>query len=318
MNVGIGLESTRGVGVAPTYWLNVVSQDFKDIPTRAKSEASFSSIVAGDQAPLTLTHAEGEIEVEIGDQSLGLLLTAIVGDQPTSVNTDVTAYTHTFTLQNDNEHDSLTIHTIDPIGQLAYELAMVDSAEIRVEPNAIITMAINFMSKASADSSAQASTYLAEKKFVGRFLQFKTAATASGLTAASVTKLKSATIRFEKNAEVQNTLATVQPEDVVNKRFNITGEFTLDYEDRTFLNFVKNANNRAMRFDFIHEDTISGSSSVYQFTLDLSKVMIEAFEPDFALDDIVTQTFNWTALYDAGGNDNVINSFTLVNAVISY
>ena len=40
MSVGIGLESTRGVGVAPTYWLNTLSFSFNDVVDRALSEAA--------------------------------------------------------------------------------------------------------------------------------------------------------------------------------------------------------------------------------------------------------------------------------------
>lgn len=317
MAVGIGNESSRGVGVAPTYWLNALSFSFRDMPERALSEAGFGGIWGGDQSPKTLEHAEGDIEFELDDQSLGSILKAVFGTVSSQV-TDTTAYTHTYTLQNDNQHDSLTIHTIDPIGQLAFELGMIDTFELRIEPNAIVSANVSFLSKGSSESANQSATYGATKKWLGRHLSFKVAADTSGLDAATKVNLKSFTMRIEKNAEVNATLSTVQPEDIVNKRFNITGEFTLNYEDRTWLNYVKNGTYRAIRIDLVHSDLAGSATAYYQFRIDLSKCSIEQFDPDFSFDDVVTQSFTFNALFDAGANDNVVNSCYLINQVASY
>ena len=318
-SVGIGKEATRGVGVAPTHWLNVNSFDFYDVPTRALSETSFGRITGGDQAPLTMIHSEGEMNVELGVESFGLILLALMGTVSTTGPTDTVAYTHAYSLQNDNQHDSLSISTIDPIGQLIFEMAMVDSFELVVEPDAIVSANVAFVSKGSSTSGGQASSYGAEKKFVGRYLSFKVAALTGSLTAATAVSLKSLTLRIEKNAEAQSTLGTVQPEDIVNKRFNITGEIVLNYEDRTWLDYVKDGDYKAVRIDLTHEDIVTGAATTYyQFRLDLSKVEFEAWDPDFAMDDVVTQTLSFTALFDAGVNDNVIDSCYLVNAIASY
>lgn len=318
-SVGIGLESTRGTGVAPTYWLNCLSFSHKDVPSRAMSEAGFGGIWGGDQAPKTMEHGEGEMEIEIGDQSFGAILQAVFGTTVTTGPADTAAYTHTYSLQNDNQHDSLSIHTIDPIGQLLFEMSMIDTFEMVIEQNAIIRATIGFISKGSASSSDQTASYSAEKKFVGRNLTFKIAATTGDLAAASAISLKSLTLRVEKNVEAQSVLSTVQPEDILNKRFNITGEIVLNYEDRTWLDYVKDASDKAVRIDLTHADTITGCATTkYQFTLDLSKVAFEAWDPDLAMDEVTTQTLTFTALYDAGSNDNVINSCTLINGVVSY
>ncbi len=317
MGVGIGNETIRGTGVAPTYWINALSFSFRDVPDRALSEAGFGGIWGGDQSPKTLEHAEGEIEMEVDDQSIGSILKAVFGNISTAAE-DTSAFKHTYTLQNDNQHDSLSIHTIDPIGQFLFELSMIDTFELRIEPNAIVSARINFMSKGSANSSGQTASYGATKKWLGRNLIFKVASLTSGLAAANKINLKSLVLRIEKNAEVQATLSTVQPDDIVNKRFNITGEIVLNYEDRTWLNYVKDATNLAMRIDLVHDDVAGDTTSKYEFLIDLSKVSIEQFDPDFALDDVVTQQFTFNALYDAGLNDNVINDCFLVNKVADY
>ena len=319
-SVGIGREIVRGTGVAPSYWLNCLSFNYKDVPTKARSEAGTGGIWIGDQAPVTLIHAEGDMEVELGDQSLAVLLYALLGVGLTSGPTDTAAYTHTYTLQNDNQHDSLTIHTIDPIGQLAFEMSMIDVFELRIEPNAIISATVSFISKPSVDSGGQTASYGAEKKFVGRNLTFEIAATTASLgNVLNEVDLKSLTLRFEKNAEAVPILSSVHPEDIINKQFNITGEIVLNNESRTFLNYVKDGDYKAIRIDLTHEDTITGCATAkYQFRLDLSKVEFESWEPDFAMDEVVTETLSFTALFDAGLNNNVINSCYLVNAIDDY
>lgn len=317
MSVGVATETVRGVGVAPTFWVNAKTFSFIDAPERALSEAGFGRITGGDQAPKTMEKAEGEVEFEMDDQSLGIFLKSVFGTVNT-VTTDTSAFTHTFSLQNDNQHDSMSIHTIDPIGQLLFELSMIDTFEILIEPDNIVSARVGFMSKGSADSSGQTASYVAVKKWIGRNLTFKVAENTAGLGAASAVSLKSLTLRIEKNAEINKTLGTVQPEDIVNKKFNVTGEIVLDYEDRTFLNFVKDATNRAMRIDLVHEDLAGASTAFFQFKIDLSKVMFDDFSPDFALDEIVTQTYTFTGLYDVGGNDNVVNDCILVNQIASY
>lgn len=318
--IGIGLESSRGVGVVPTYWLSVNNFTFADTPQRALSEASFGGIWGGDQAPVTLLSSEGEFDVQLGDRHFGVILKALMGTLATTGPTDTAAYTHTYTLLNTNEHPSISISTIDPIGNLIFELAMINSFTLNIQPNEIVTYTASFLAKGSQDTgSGLDDSYGAEKTFVGRMLTFKTAATTASLAAASKVNLKSLTLTIEKNAEVQATLATIQPEDIANRRFNVMGEVSLNYEDRTFLNFVRNGNYRAVRIQLTHDDTITGAASTkYSWTFDLSKCAFEEWEPDFTLDEIVTQSLTFNALYDAGGNDNLINSCILVNGVSSY
>lgn len=318
-SIGIAKEASRGVGVAPTYWLNVLSFNFKDVPVKALSEASFGRITGGDQSPLTMIHGEGDMEVELGDQSFGLILYALLGTLATSGPTDTSAYTHAFSLANTNQHQSLSITTTDPIGDLMYELAMISSLEIAIIPDTIISYKVDFLSKGSAGSSGNTASYSSENKFVGRNLTFKVAANTAGLAAASETKVKSLTITFEKNAEINATLSTLHPEDVCNKMFDVKGEIVLDYEDRTFFDYITADAYKAIRIDLLGTTLITGAGSTFpEWTLDLSKVSFDTFEPDFSPNEIVTQTLLFNALYDAGGNDNVINACSLINEVASY
>ncbi|KAA0004646.1 MAG: hypothetical protein FE038_02075 [Thermoplasmata archaeon] len=320
-SVGIGVETTRGVGVSPSYWLNVLSFSHADKVEKARTAGSLGGIWGGDQALVTLKRAEGDMEVEMGSESFGAILLAVLGNVSTSTDTPAAGLnTHTFTLQNDNQHDSLSITTTDPIGDLIFELAMIETLEIRVTPEDLVTLAISFKSKSSQSSSATVS-YSAEHKFLGRHLTFKVASDTSGLDAASKISLKSLTLTFNKNLELDNVLGSVQPEDILNKNFQITGELELNYEDRTWANYMLNGSYKAVRIELENTDVTASpysASNHPKFVIDLSKVDFEAWEPSLSPDDIATQTITFTALYDLGGNDNVINNCQLINEVTSY
>ena len=61
----------------------------------------------GNRAPVALKWAEGSVELDIFSRSFGLILLNLFGSVSPASNADGT-YTHTFSLGEDNQHDSLT------------------------------------------------------------------------------------------------------------------------------------------------------------------------------------------------------------------
>jgi len=314
-SIGIGKEASRGGGVVSSYWLNCRSFDFYDKADKARSTAGLGGIWDSNQSIVTFKRAEGSMEVEIGDKSFGLLLLSTLGTVSSAVK-ETTAYNHTFSLQNDNTHDSLAINTTDPIGDLQFRLAMIEKLVLTFTPDDLVTASIDFKSKHSASSSATAA-YVAENKFVGRHLTFKIAALTGNLAAASATKLKKLTLTIEKNTAFDNVLGSVTADEILNQNFRITGELELNYEDRTSANYMLDGDYKAVRIDLINSDVTIGGSSNPEFKLDLSRVDFEAWTPSLPNDEIVTQTITFSGLYDYT-NGNVINSCVLTNEAVSY
>ena len=317
-SIGIGKETIRGTGVPADFWLNVLSFSHLDKVKKARANGTLGGIWGGEAALVAQKWAEGDIEVELGDKSFGLILLAVFGSISSDVE-ETTAYRHTYTLQNDNAHDSLSIYLDDPDRDLLFELSMIQSITITIVPDELVKYTVGFMSKSSADADSNPS-YSAENKFLGRYLEFKVAADTGSLTAASQTKLKSLTITIEKNLEMYNSLGSVQPDDIANKLFTITGELELLYENDTMRDLMLDGSYQAARIDLVNSDVLIGSDPTTHptFRLDLSKCDFESWDADYALDDLVNQTITFTALYDVGGNDNVINSCYLINEHISY
>jgi len=316
VNVGLARETTRGTPVTAQYWMPKTSVAFFDHVNKFQSQMSYGTIGEAAQAYKTNEWSEGNFETELNDKSFGLILYALFGTLNTTGPTD-SAYTHTFSLQNDSQHDSLTITIADPDRTDQFSLCMLESLEINMVPDEPVMVTAAFKGRSGRQVATASVSYAQFSKFLGRHAVLKLASTTAGLSAASSISIKSLKMEFKKNLMVNNVLGTVWPEDILNQKFEITGEFELDLDDRTYQNLQLDGSYRALRLQMTNSDVLIGSSSRPDFKIDLSRVHFEGWEPKVENDELVTQKINFRALYDVS-NANVVNSCTLINNVSSY
>lgn len=314
VDVGAAKESSRGGGAAPVFWFPKSNFDHDDKVIKARSPMSFGNIAMdGNQAHVAGKWGEGALEGHMHDKSFGIILKALLGEVATTGPVD-SAYTHTFTLDGDsNQHQSLALAVNESnIGDLMFKLAMIESLELRVVPEELVSMVVNFISKPSV-GSAVTPAYVAENKFMGRHLSFKIAANTASLGAASNIPLRSLTLKVEKNLRrIQNT-GTVQPQDIINQGFRITGTIELDYEGRTYRDLMMDGSFKAIRIQLTNTEALIGAATRPSFTLDLSRVDFDQWEADRPNDDVASQQIQFTGLWDLT-NGNIINSCQLVNS----
>jgi len=315
-NLGIGKETSRGIGVSADFWVPKITLSYDDKVTKVNSALSYGTINSmGNQSLVAQKWAEGTIEGEILDKSFGLFLLALLGTVSSAVE-ETTAYRHTYTLQEDNQHDSLSLHIDEPNGDFIFELAMIENMEITMVPEDVVKFSVDFKSK-SSQASAGSATYTAENKFLGRHLSFKVAALTGNLDAASALSLKSLTVSISKSLLLDQVLGTVQPEDILNQAISISGELELLYDDRTYANYMLDGTYRAMRIELVNSDATVGATSNPTFRLDLSRVEFESWEVARENDDVMAQTISFKAMHDIT-NGNTINSCYLINETVSY
>lgn len=315
--VGIAKESSRGAGASPSFYLPKVNINLDNKVVKARTRASYGNIgMDGADALVAKEWAEGDLELDMHGKSFGLFLYALLGSVQTSGPSD-SAYTHSFSLSNDNQHQSLALTIKESsLDTRMYKLAMINSLSIEITPEEAVKVTVNFMSKKGVSSSMTA-TYSADNKFIGRDLVFKIASDTSGLGAASNIPLKKLVLNFEKNTVLDHNLGTVGPQDILNQGFRVTAEIELDYQDRTYADLMSNGTYKAVRVQLTNMRNLIGVTSRDQFTLDLSRVDFDQWESAAPNDDIVRQTFTLTALYDVTNSD-IIHACTLINAQASY
>lgn len=318
VDVGIGRETSRGGGVAPAYWLPKVSFDFDDKVTKARETASVGKLADSDAAFVTTKYGQGDLEGEIRDKSFGLLLYSMLGTLSTSAPTD-SAYTHSFSIAESAQHQSLALVVQDPNTNEMYKLVMLDSLEITAELDKVVGFKASFMGKQSTGMSAAATVaYGTENKFTKKHIAVKFAANIAGLAAATAVSLKSLSLKIEKNVTMDDVLGTVEPEDFLNRQLSVEAEIELNYEDETFKNYMKNGTMRAMEIKLDNTDALIGVTSRPSLTIQMPNVDVYDWSADYNNDEIVRQTVSIKANEDVVNSLAIISTCQLVNGVASY
>lgn len=316
VEVGIGKESSKGTGVPATYWLPKTALSFDDKVNRAMVEGSYGHITdAAMTGYVTSEWAEGDIEGEINVNSFGLILLALCGnDSPTLLETGV--YSHDYTLQNNVTHQSLSIHLKDPNGAMNYRMAMLNSLKIDVAVGKIVTFVANFISKVHQDETTPTASYQIDKRFVGNDLQFKVANDTGLLAAATPISLKSFSMEIDKSIAKIDTLGTLEPEDIVVKGFKIKGSLELNYEDRTWRDYMLNNTVKAVEIKLTCPKLI-GATQYPTLDMVFPKVFFDSWEKKGGLGDIASQTVNFEVYFDLA-NTRLWSTFQLINGVSAY
>lgn len=314
--VGIGKETSRGVGVAPAFWIPMSIFTFFDRNETVRPGASFNRIYGeGTESEPTSSWGEGSIEMPLRSEHIGLLLLATLG---TVVSATPDAEQHDFTVAQTNIHQSLTIHVNEPNDDRVFELGMIEELSIIANVGDIIRVACSFMSKTSQNNANPVTpSYAAENVFAQQHIEVKFASDVSGLDAAEPTRINSLRTNIRKNLKRYDGLGSVQPIDINNRQLEISGEIELPYNDRTFVGYQQAGTKRAMRISIVNDGVTIGATSNPTIQIDLDRVAFEAWEPRFDLDDIAGQRFAFSALYDRT-NDRLFDVFRLINETASY
>lgn len=318
LQVGVARETTRGTGVAPTYRVPIDSFSFDDKVVKAREEAGIGRIEDSDNAFVTTRYGEGDLEGEIRSSSFGLLLYAMLGTLSSASVVD-SSYTHSFSIANSNQHQSLSLTVVDSNTSEMYKLAMLNELEITAELDEIVKFSAGFMSKQSVGTTQSVPALASESKFTKKHLAVKLASTIGGLAAASAISVKSLTLTISKNVVLDDVLGTAEPEDILNQQLQVEGELTLNYEDETYKNYMKNGTARAMEIKFTNTDDVIGAGSTRpSLTIQMPNVDFFDWEPNYALNEIVSQTISFKANYDIANALAAISTCQLVNGVSSY
>jgi|TARA_R100000501_G_C2627664_1_gene121622 hypothetical protein len=315
VHIGSALEAVRGEEVAPTTWIPKTLLTVEDVAEKVTSVESRGNIWGFSNEELVVgRHAEGDLEMELGNETIATFLQATMGTASSGAFNGV--YQHTFTLQDDNAHDSLTLTVVDEVDQVQFGRAMINSFGISVAVGELVKATVNFMSNPHTDSDGHSMTYNTnEFKFGHQHVTLKIASDASSLDAASALSIKDFNITINKNLVLDNALGTVQPTDILNQSFTIEGSFTLNSNNRTFRDLMNDATYQALRMDIVNTDQTIGSTNP-ALRIDLSRCSFFDWSKDQPNDELVTETINFRALYDVV-NKNVVDDFYLVNQAAS-
>lgn len=316
VKLGIGKESSRGIGVTPTFGLPWVTFNFDDQVRKEMSKEAIGLIQDAHEVFNTERWGQGEIEGEIRENSFGLLLLAALGTV-NSANVAGSVFDHTFTIANNNQHQSLSLTTEDTNATYRFVLAMINRLSLNVTPGEIVTFVTEFMSKKSKVDSSSV-TIADENKFTAKHVTFKHASARAGLGAASVVEIQNLDFTINKNLLKKQGIGTIDPIDILNQVIEVSGSFTLPYDDLTYKNFMNQNTYRAVEIKMQNTDVDIGGGSNFTLTITLPRVGFFDWSPDRPKDSLYEQTINFRAFRDEANSEDSIFNIILRNTTTSY
>jgi len=314
VKLGVGKEASRGAGIAPSMWLPQVDFSLMEKVDKVRDDSGFGNLADSQDIMVSEKYAEGEISGQLRDQTFGYFLLALLGSVSSSASG--AGYAHTFTLTQSNQHQSLALVKKDELETLMYKLAMLSKLDVKLALDSFANFTAGIIAKAGVTSSGTPS-YTDENKFSKKHAKIKVATNIAGLAAATALEVKTLELNIEKNVIRDSAFGTVQPVDILNKALSISGQITLNYEDNTFRDYMLNGDKKSLEIKLENTDVDLGSGLYPSLTIQLPLVDFD-WSPNYALEDIVSQTISFKANYDVANSQEIIHSCILVNDKASY
>ncbi len=322
--IGLGRETARGTAVAPLYWIPVLNMGFDDKIELKDNESGFGNLAAIQDSQVVGQWGEGDYEGKIFDKSVGLEMVLLFGGLPTSVQRTTTGvYDNSYSMVQSAQHISGTIALSEANYTGRFPLAMISSWSLEAETGDFVQRTVSLMSKSSA-SSADSATYTNDNEFIAKHIIVKTAAAGANdatIDAASALKVRSVSLEINKNADRLMVFGSNDPEDIINKQVEVSGEFELYYDDRTLHNLAKAGTHQALRLDIINSDKIIGTSGTHNPALrfTMREVVYEYPEKDFDNNDVNTISVSFKAMLNLTTGSQIECRVTNeVNGAVAY
>ncbi len=181
--LGIAKESTRGTAISSaSYWLPFMDMSIEEKFDNATQDEAFGVIEDSVGMSRVKNWAEGTFKVPLVDQSIGLLLYSLFGGYGVTGPTD-SSYTHTFTVGENAQHQSLTLFLHDPLAAVDYShaLAVVHKLELAAELKKFVELTASVKAQKGVSQSTFTPSILSENRFLPQYMTFSYAPTTAGV-----------------------------------------------------------------------------------------------------------------------------------------
>jgi hypothetical protein len=183
IQAGVAKEATRGTAASSaSYWLPWADLTLDEKKEFATDEQAYGIIEDSTNLTQVKKWAQGSIQGNLHDQSSGLLLYSMFGGYAVSGPTD-SAYTHTFTVGESAQHQSLTFFLHDPLSAVDYSYAngVVEKLDIDIALKKFVSYNASIKALSGASQSTFSPSTTSENRFVPQYLAAKFALDYTGL-----------------------------------------------------------------------------------------------------------------------------------------
>lgn len=291
--VGIAKEAVRGTAVAPAFWVRHLSLDFKKRGEAVQNESALGRREKFSDSEIVREFAEGNLEGKVNSKSIGLILLAAFGDVNSVANG--AGYDHTFTVDQSNTPQSLTVTKVDGVNSRRHALAMIRSLEINIEAGEYIKFTADLVARKGTDSPGpETIAYVEEYEFTSKDAFVRFADTVATVGAASNSAIKSGRITLDLGVEPYYEVGSTDPAEIHAGAIEVTGEIVARHSDDSYEDMYYTNTKKAMQFGFENTaiDLGGGLNPALVFTL--PQVSVTDFDTSNDLDAIVEQTLGLT------------------------
>lgn len=265
---GLGIETTPGTPVAPTWWIPLYGgSGIADKHEYKNNESNYGTTAEVSDMQISKQWAEGEFNGKIQLNSVGAEFTLLHGVNPTSVQrTSTGVYDHTWDMVlNSNTAKTATIAENEPNFIGRYAGAVIDSWDLETELGDFIKRKFALQARPSVTAS-DSPTYTDQEEFMTDMMNVRLAAEGAldaTLDAATPLKITGFSLGIKKNAEVAQYYGSKAVADATSKSIAIEGEIEMYYDDRAMYTLANNNTAQAMAVNILNPNKIIGTSGTH-------------------------------------------------------
>jgi len=309
---GVGKESVaRGTKASATDWYKPTSIDVSEVLEHAPDNSALGVLSEVHDGRKVKSMTQVDIEGNIGDNLIGHLLMGILGTSASPSLLETGVYEHVITESNVNTKPSYSLYVKDTDQAQVALFGMVNTLELNLVAGALGKYKAQFLGQGLSDQSSTPAV-ASEYSLDTHDLALEYAVNLAGLGAGSSFNVKEFNLLFESNVEAEMVNGSIEPNALYNQTLKISGDFTMNWADDTFRDFVTGDTKKALRLHLENTDTLIGATEYPSLTIDLAKVGFTNIEYSRGLDELVTTKISFVGEYSISDSKTLTTS--LVNS----
>lgn len=268
---GLGIQSTLGVNVTRTKFLDFISESIEIQPQRKQwNNAGESGFRINTELGL---HSEGSLEVYANFEGLDSWLKQAFGSgSVTTTNPAGAAFNHTFALKDAVKSPGVSLEINRDVTAFLYEACQFDEVEFIQDPNDYLRVRFGIRGRDETQVTATSPSFATPLKVHSSQLTCKVATV--------VTTVNSYRISIRNNLTgFRPQLSTPITKEIIRggKR-SVSGEISLAFEDLVRYNEFRNLNNIALELKYVGA-VITGSET-FRFQLNMPQINWDGRTPN--------------------------------------
>ena len=302
-------ESTQLVGMGvQTITVDIQKTAIKNDQSYGRIEDTRDSKIGTRNTQVTLT---GIVEAPFWGQ----FLMGALGTLTSSADTpEAGAHTHDFSVANNNAHPGYSIIYKDDVQSKAVLGSRMVSLKTSIVAGEYVVYTAVFLGNTPVTTTANPG-FTDGHLFCASEAQVRLASVGATFSGDGI-PLTSLDIDIAKNAEAHYAFGSVDPNQIINKQFGVTGTATLLFEDENQYNQFIDHEKLGLEIVVTGDENLIGLTTPPSFKFVLHEIAFDGWDNNAGNDEKVEQTITFMAHYEQETAQSMIDA-QLVNDQVS-